>query len=69
MKNAIIVHGMSSVEEKESPSQKHWLPWLKTQLEKEGYMVYVPEFPVPYLPEYFAWKSVFDETIPLHTGI
>lgn len=39
--NAIIIHGIYS-----NPSG-NWFPWLKKELELEGYAVIVPKFPTP----------------------
>ncbi len=41
MKNAVIVHGT------EGYPGENWFPWLKLELEKEGYAVFVPQFPSP----------------------
>lgn len=41
MKNAFIIHGT------EGYPEENWFPWLKTQLETEGYEVFVPQFPSP----------------------
>lgn len=65
MKRAIILHGMPSKEEYVSgegsePSKMHWLPWLKSELEKEGWEVYTPELPRPYEPVYEEWQRVFE---------
>lgn len=41
MKNAFIFHGT------EGYPEENWFPWLKKELEKKGYPVYVPHFPSP----------------------
>ena len=41
MKNAIIVHGT------EGYPEENWYPWLKKELEQQGYKVSVPQFPSP----------------------
>ena len=41
MKNAIIIHGT------EGYPEENWFPWLKSELEKNGFAVSVPQFPSP----------------------
>jgi uncharacterized protein len=41
MKNAFIFHGT------EGYPEENWFPWLKQELEKLDYHVYVPHFPSP----------------------
>lgn len=69
MKNAIIIHGMPYKEEffdanLPISSERHWLPWLRKELIARGINAVTPEMPIPYNPEYEAWKNVF-ETYPL----
>ena len=68
MKTAIIIHGMPSEEEyykdeNPSPSNAHWLPWIQKELIKKDILAQTPEMPVPYNPEYKAWKEVFEQFI------
>ena len=49
MKRIIIVHRWSG-----GPNDD-WRPWLKTQLEKEGYEVFVPEMPDSDTPVIEKW--------------
>ncbi len=69
MQTAIIIHGMPDREEyydpeRPSPSNCHWIPWLQKQLSLRDVVAQTPEMPVPYMPEYGAWKAVF-ERLPL----
>ncbi len=41
MKNAFIFHGT------EGYPEENWFPWLKAELEEQGYSVAVPQFPSP----------------------
>lgn len=44
MKNAAIFHGTSGT------PNSFWIPWLKKELEKNGYKVWVPQLPQPDIP-------------------
>lgn len=70
MKTAIIIHGMPDREEyydidRPASSNCHWLPWIQKQLLLKDIVAQTPEMPVPYEPEYKAWKDIF-ERFPLN---
>jgi predicted alpha/beta hydrolase family esterase len=70
MKTAIIIHGMPDQEEyydidRPASSNCHWLPWIQKQLLLKDIVAQTPEMPVPYEPEYKAWKDIF-ERFPLN---
>jgi len=52
MKTAIIIHGAYG------NSDENWFPWLKTELEKIGYNVYVPNFPTPENQNLKSWLGI-----------
>lgn len=54
MKNAFIIHGAYG-----SP-EENWLPWLKAELEEQGYKVTVPRFPTPEEQNYGNWIEVIE---------
>lgn len=49
MKNASIFHGHGST------SKSFWHPWLRKQLEEQGYNVWLPDMPDTNLPELSKW--------------
>ena len=66
MRNFVIAHGKPSREKFESPeypgpTRANWLPWIGGQLERRGHDVAVPEFPVPYAPDYETWVQVLEK--------
>jgi predicted alpha/beta hydrolase family esterase len=65
MKTAIILHGMPTNEEyydvkRPASSNCHWIPWIQKQLLLRDIVAQAPEMPVPYKPEYFVWKEMFE---------
>jgi predicted alpha/beta hydrolase family esterase len=44
IKKAVILHAMGM------NSKAHWYPWLKAELVKRGYTVWVPDMPSPNMP-------------------
>ena len=66
MKNAIIIHGT------EGYPEENWFPYLKNELEKDGYKVSVPQFPtLPVVPAKISewWKVLEKYTIDENTLI
>jgi predicted alpha/beta hydrolase family esterase len=62
MKNVIIIHGT------EGHPEENWFPWLKIELEKKGYTVFVPKFPSPpmvpaKIMEWFAVLKKYEQYI------
>ncbi|HVZ11713.1 MAG TPA: alpha/beta hydrolase [Patescibacteria group bacterium] len=53
MKNAFLIHGAYG-----NP-QENWMPWLKAQLEADGYKVVTPTFPTPEGQNLDNWLDVF----------
>jgi predicted alpha/beta hydrolase family esterase len=51
MKRAVILHGM------DGHAHAHWFPWLKAQLQKRGYQVWVPNLPKADQPDAKRWTS------------
>jgi hypothetical protein len=50
-KRVFIVHGWDGYPE------EGWFPWLKTELEKRGFNVFVPSMPNPSKPEIIPWVN------------
>ena len=67
MKNAIIIHGMPDKEEyladpeRQHTENQHWLIWITRELIAKGIAAEAPLMPIPYFPEYEAWKSAFEQ--------
>jgi uncharacterized protein len=62
--NCIIIHGCPSRKDNNPETRtydKHWQPWLKKELEKQGIDARAPLMPEPWEPDYEKWKKVFEE--------
>jgi predicted alpha/beta hydrolase family esterase len=53
MKNAFIIHGSYG------HPKENWFPWLKNELEKLNYKVFVPAFPTPQNQSLASWFKTF----------
>jgi len=70
MKNVLLLHGTAN------DHTRNWLPWLKKQLEKKGYNVWVPDLPnadTPNIKRYNSfifpkWKFDNDSIIIGHSS-
>lgn len=56
-KRVFIVHGWD-----DNP-KKHWFPWLKKELEKRNFEVYVPQLPDSENPRIYNWVPKLAETV------
>jgi len=57
MKKVYIIHGW------EGTPENNWLPWLKTQLEKNGFEVFTPEMPDTNKPTKSVWLKTMQNLI------
>ena len=70
MTKVVIIHGsnprdLEKIEKGYPPQNKrHWIPWLKKQLEERGFEVFTPLMPKNWEPVYENWKKEF-EKIPI----
>ncbi len=63
--NVVLVHGSNDNEKEglEFPreNQRHWFPWIKDELEKQGINVSHELYPMDWSPNYEKWKKVFEK--------
>jgi predicted alpha/beta hydrolase family esterase len=61
--NCIIIHGCPSDNSEESTKEyaKHWMPWVKNQLELNGIKTDIPLMPFPWSPVYKDYRKVFEK--------
>lgn len=57
MKRVFIIHGWDGYPE------EGWFPWLKTELERRGYSVTVPQMPEANKPRIFNWVPKIAEVV------
>ncbi len=56
-KRVFIIHGWDGYPE------EGWFPWLKKELEANGFIVFVPQFPKPDEPRINSWVSKLKEIV------
>ena len=66
MNNCIIIHGCPSrdeetMDEKTRTYDKHWMPWVKGELDRVGIPTQIPSMPNPWEPNYAAYKEVLEK--------
>jgi len=55
MKTVFIIHGTWGFPE------WNWFPWMKSELEKKWYQVFIPKFPTPENQSLHSWLQVFQD--------
>lgn len=66
MKQVILIHGLPSKEEffdenRPSPSNMHWFPWIQQKLSKQNIVSQSLEMPHPYNPIFADHSAVLDQ--------
>lgn len=64
--NCIIIHGCTGIDEKTMNAasrtyDKHWMPWLKQELEAKGIITSTPLMLEPWEPVYEKYKAEFEK--------
>jgi len=65
-KNCLVVHGCPGDEESlmdlsERTYTKHWIPWIRRELNARGIPTQVPLLPEPWAPVYEKFKAEFEK--------
>jgi leucyl-tRNA synthetase len=55
----VVVHGGNA--EKDKDYNKHWMPWLKSELAKKNIDSKFPQMPVDSKATYEEWRKIFDK--------
>jgi len=58
--NCVIVHGCYAKSEVKSATNRHWIPWVKSELSAVGMNVATPDMPIPWAPVYKNFKKEFE---------
>jgi len=65
--NFVIVHGCPSKKEHlidiRKDNAKHWIPWMRKEIEKRGFIVSTPLMPTPWDRNYPDWKKEFEKEL------
>ncbi len=67
MKKVIIVHGSNSKEREKvangeaQQNERHWIPWIKIELEKQEIKCFNPLMPENWSPKYEDWKNEIEK--------
>ncbi len=65
-RTCIVIHGCPPKDRRKekdytSPDKSHWIPWIKSKLEKNEIKTFVPKMPVPWKPDYNKFKKEFEK--------
>ncbi|MEK6927132.1 MAG: class I tRNA ligase family protein [Nanoarchaeota archaeon] len=66
IKNCIIIHGSPSKDrtnesDYKPENEKHWISWIKNELEEREVKTATPQMPTPWAPKYEEWKSIMNK--------
>ena len=67
--NCIIIHGCPPVESAlidiHTDTKEHWIPWVRSELQKHSVEVFTPLMPNSWTPTYELWKETI-EKLPIN---